>query len=282
MTEHLWSLCLAGVHTVTPANLWLSWSLAPSIVVPLTLALAVGLYGYGARRLPELSDGEVTRRRTWFIAGWLLLALALISPLCRMAATLVSAHMVQLMLLAGPATALLALARPGRALTAAIPAARYRLQPRTAASRPSRVGVATLGYGAAIWLWHAPPIYTAIVSSALWHWLAFAALIAVSLVFWARIVAALRHDIAAALAALLGTLMHTGLLGALLTFAPRILYPVLADGASAWHLEPLQDQQLAGLIMWVGGGVFYLLAALLGCTLWLRMASAGGAAPARG
>jgi cytochrome c oxidase assembly factor CtaG len=54
-----------------------------------------------------------------------------------------------------------------------------------------------------------------------------------------------------ALAALLFTLMHTGFLGALLTFARDPLYAETRD---------LQDQQLAGLIMWVAGAVPYLIA----------------------
>jgi cytochrome c oxidase assembly factor CtaG len=52
--------------------------------------------------------------------------------------------------------------------------------------------------------------------------------------------------------------IHNGLLGALLTFANAPLYRYHATGA--WGLSPLEDQQLAGLIMWVPAGIIHLLA----------------------
>jgi putative membrane protein len=282
---HLWTLCLAGLHVVTPANLWHAWSLAPPVIVPLMLALAAGLRGYAITSAGAGANvREIAARRNRFLAAWLLLTVALVSPLCRLSATLVSAHMVQLMLLAGPATALLALALPGQ-LAAALPLRWLRIQPAApaadGAAAPPRLAVVTLGYGGMIWLWHAPPVYAAILESPVWHWLAFAALIWVATLFWVRVVAAHRHHAAPAVMALATTLMHTGLLGALLTFAQRPLYPIVAEGAAAWHLEPLQDQQLAGLIMWVGGGAFYLLAALVLCAAWLRALDAADTTPGR-
>lgn len=274
--EHLWSLCLAGVSLTTPDDVWQSWSLAPAVVIPLLLLLLAYLRGYRAlfRRSAPATAQELRRCRTWFAAGWLLLAVCLMSPLCRLSATLVAAHMVQLMLLVAVAPALLDLGRTGAVLTAAVPRpwlARSAASARHALSPP--LGLLTFGYGALIWLWHAPAVYTVIQTSAGWHWLAFATLIWLSTLFWQGIVGAHRHRPAAAVGALLTTLIHTGLLGALLTFSPQALYPVLADGARAWSLQPLHDQQLAGLIMWVGGGALYLLAALLLCASWLNAMS---------
>jgi putative membrane protein len=280
--EHLWSLCLAGVHPVTPGGLWHAWSLAPSVLVPLAALLVLGLRGHtvmgGADRATVPAD--VRRRRTCFLAGWLLLAISLVSPLCRLSATLVSAHMVQLMLLVGPATLLLAIGRIGPALAAALPT-RSRKVGQPAARHAGRLGITTAAYGLAIWLWHVPAAYDAILTDPIWHWLAFAALIAVSIRFWAGVVDSRPTQVGSSVAALLTTLIHTGLLGALLTFAARPFYAVLADGAAAWGLTPLQDQQLAGLVMWVGGGVFYLLAALVLCAVWLRAVSSADAAAGR-
>ena len=55
------------------------------------------------------------------------------------------------------------------------------------------------------------------------------------------------------------TMMHTGLLGALLTLAPRDAYPLQTHDAPLFGLTPLEDQQLAGLFMWVPGGAIYLV-----------------------
>jgi cytochrome c oxidase assembly factor CtaG len=62
---------------------------------------------------------------------------------------------------------------------------------------------------------------------------------------------------------------HTSLLGALLTFAPRVLYGVQTMHAGDWGLTPLQDQQLAGLVMWVPAGTIYAGAALAFAALWI-------------
>jgi cytochrome c oxidase assembly factor CtaG len=72
--------------------------------------------------------------------------------------------------------------------------------------------------------------------------------------------------------------LASGALGALLTFAPSVLYPIQAVGARGWGLTPLQDQQLAGLIMWVPAGVVYVLTAAV---LFLKWMSAMDSAVAR-
>ena len=56
------------------------------------------------------------------------------------------------------------------------------------------------------------------------------------------------------------TVIHSGLLGALITLAPRPLYATYAGNAA--FQEALADQQPAGLIMWMPMGTIYLFAAL--------------------
>ncbi|HEX5868120.1 MAG TPA: cytochrome c oxidase assembly protein, partial [Beijerinckiaceae bacterium] len=72
-----------------------------------------------------------------------------------------------------------------------------------------------------------------------------------------------RRRIGPALAASFATLMHGGLLGALITMAPYSLYGWYRGRAELWGLSPLEDQQLAGLLMWVPMGIVYLAACLL-------------------
>jgi cytochrome c oxidase assembly factor CtaG len=67
-----------------------------------------------------------------------------------------------------------------------------------------------------------------------------------------------------------GTALHTSILGALLTFAPTLWYPVYEGTTYAWGLSALEDQQLGGLIMWVPAGVLYTVAGLLLIGAWLR------------
>jgi cytochrome c2 len=64
--------------------------------------------------------------------------------------------------------------------------------------------------------------------------------------------------------------MHSGLLGAALTLSPRAWYPAHAATTGAWGLSPLEDQQLAGLIMWVPASVIFVAAGLFYFALWIK------------
>lgn len=244
------SLCVTGAMQVAPATVWQSWSLSPWTLAPLALVLAAGplLHGTSNR---EADSRVAAPPRLWFMLGWLALALAFVSPLCRLAATLVSAHMVQHLTLVIVAPALLAMS--------------LRFKARSDLTLP-----ATFAYGMAIWIWHAPPVYAAIVTHPAVHLLGYLLLIGVACCFWFQVLRANEERRGAAAMALAATALHTTLLGALLTFSPNVFYPVLAAGAPAWGMDALQDQQLAGLIMWVPGGVAYA-----GLALWLSLAAMG-------
>jgi putative membrane protein len=66
------------------------------------------------------------------------------------------------------------------------------------------------------------------------------------------------------------TALHSGLLGALITFANRVWYPAYLTRTSAWGLTALEDQQIGGLIMWVPAGLVYIVAGLALFAGWLR------------
>jgi cytochrome c oxidase assembly factor CtaG len=69
------------------------------------------------------------------------------------------------------------------------------------------------------------------------------------------------------------TMLHTSILGALMALAPRVLYTAQTATALDWGLTPLEDQQLAGLIMWVPAGTIYAGAALALAAIWVRHSS---------
>lgn len=265
--DTLLSLCLASLPATTPGNFAAAWSFAPQVVIPLLAAL--GLYAEGLRRT-RAGGGHVEGYRVaCFAGGWTILALTLVSPLCRLSATLVAAHMVQHVLIVAVAAPLIVLGAPGRIMAAVWPlrAGERRqtgLAPSPTFTARSDFGIAiTLTYGLAIWLWHFPPVYAVVLLEPLTHTLAYALLVALSLLFWTSVIHMSRegHGLRA-VPMVLATLIHTGVLGSLLTFSDRIWYPVLAGGAASWGLTPLDDQQLAGLIMWVPMGTLYLFAGL--------------------
>lgn len=65
------------------------------------------------------------------------------------------------------------------------------------------------------------------------------------------------------------TMVHTSILGALIALSPRLLYVLQTKDAPVFGLTPLEDQQLAGLIMWVPAGAIYAGAALALAALWI-------------
>jgi len=268
--------------SLEPSDLWRAWSFEPGIVLP--LALAAGLYARGLRALwRQAGAGHGIRR--WqaaaFAAGWLVLAIALVSPLHELGETLFSAHMAQHELLMAVAAPLLVLGRPLLPFLWGLPMA-WRRDAGHWTSRPAMrsawhaltlPSIAWTVHALAIWVWHAPRLYDAAVTSDVVHALQHASFLGSALLFWWALIhgrnGRLRYG--ASVLYVFTTALHTTALGAVLSLASQPLYPAYAATA-AWGLTPLEDQQLAGLIMWVPAGIAYLVAALALMAEWLREA----------
>jgi putative membrane protein len=255
--DPLLSLCLAARPGVTPADVWSSWSLAPQIVLPLLLAALA--YGRGWRA------GRPTRwQAAAFAAGAALLVLALVSPLCRLAASLASAHMVQHVLIVAVVPPLLIMSRGLATVRQGLRA----VAPREPGGWLDHPGLASAVYALAIWLSHAPVIYEAALLEPALHLLLLASQLGAGLWFWQVLLGAVaatgdqRARSGGALLMAFSTFMHTSLLGALLSFAGAPWYPLYELRPQAWGVTPLADQQLAGVIMWVPMSAVYLAAGL--------------------
>ena len=175
-----------------------------------------------------------------FWAGMAVLVLLFVSPLCALSSALFSVRVVHHVLLTAVAAPWLLWGMPRLAIRGSAPlwAAAHILL---------------------FWIWHAPAPYAAALSSDLIFWTMQLSLLASALAFWG----ALRRAAApTAILLLLAMMVQMGLLGALITFAGAPLYPPHAVSTFAWNLTPLEDQQLAGLIMWAPAAAFYLAAAL--------------------
>ena len=203
--------------------------------------------------MPSLRRGASGAEQRYWLLGCGLLAVALVSPLCRLAATIAWAHMVQHLILIILAPLPLALGLRSR----------IRSWFQQGRHRESLASLSTLLLGGAIWISHAPGIYEAALINEAIHLAVLAALVGSALLFWSSALAApsLR-----AMSMVFVTILHSGLLGALLTFSSRLWYPVFGAGPQIWGLTPMEDQQLAGLIMWVPMG---LILAAVGLWLWL-------------
>jgi putative membrane protein len=202
------------------------------------------------------------------LLGESVLVVALISPLDQLGGTLLSAHMAQHGLLVAAAPPLLLLGKPGVAFAWALPTGWNRISVLAGATRLtallSRPLVAAVLHGLAVWIWHAPNLFDAAVEREWLHALEHASFFGTALLLWRAVLVQPRRQAGPALGAALATLLHSGLLGALLTMAPYPLYSWYRDGRTElWGLSALGDQQLAGLLMWVPLGVFYFAACLV-------------------
>lgn len=268
---------------LAPHDLWISWNWDPWIVV--SLALSGWLYGWGIRRLWQASSVGAGIR-TWeaiaFWVGWLSLFIALVSPLDPLGEILFSAHMVQhevLMLIAAP---LLVLGRPLAVFVWALPLSWRRASGRSVKRSwvqefwrvLTHPWSAWIIHAAILWIWHAPGFFQAALADNLIHTLQHVSFLASALLFWWALIRGRQGaaSYGAAVIYIFTTAIHTSLLGALLTFAPTVWYPLYAQTTAPWGLTPLEDQQLGGLIMWVPAGLVYILAALIFLALYLREA----------
>jgi putative membrane protein len=258
------------------------WTLDLAITGP--LALLAALYAAGTARLwRRAGRGHGTRLHEvlLFAAGWTMMAGALVSPLHALSRELFAAHMIEHELMMLAAAPLLVLARPLGPLLWGLPlswrrglggAARLRVIAGLWGALALPL-VATALHGAAIWLWHEPRLFAAALRIEWVHWLQHLSFFLSALLFWWVLLGKREVDHGRAMAHLFVTSLHTSLLGILLTFSPRLWYGPMA-AADAWGLSSLEDQQLAGLIMWVPGGLAYAGAALVLAAKWIQSSKA--------
>ena len=212
-----------------------------------------------------------------FCGGSCALAFALLGPLDAWAAHSFSAHMLQhqaLMLIAAP---LLVAGRPLAVWTWSLRAGdRHRVRaiiasPAWRATWWAMTGLtgATIAQLAALLLWHVPRFFDYAATHAAVHALQHTSFLASALCFWwaVRVPGRGRAEGASAnsgvaIACLFLTMLGTGALGALLTFAPAPWYHGYAGEGPRFAASALEDQQLGGLLMWVPGSVAYLIAGL--------------------
>ncbi len=270
-----------------------AWTFEPWVVA--LMLTSVGLYGAGYLRLRARSQrgrGVRARQLAAFSAGAVALVVALNSPLDALSAALFSAHMLQHELLMIVAAPFLVLGRPLAVWLWALPpgarpaiGAFVRATPCRAVWRGLTHPVfAWLFHATALWVWHAPRLFEAALASPGIHTLQHTSFLLSALLFWWTILGEPAHHFrsahggragsdasrgAHAMLSLFTTMVHTGALGALLTLSPGIWYPAYIETVSSLGFDPLQDQQLGGLVMWVPGGLTYLIAALVIGARWL-------------
>jgi putative membrane protein len=255
----------ADPHALFPFDVW---SLSAMVLAGVIYASGL-LRAFGRRgRLPKAHGAG---RVALVASGFAALAVALLSPLEDWAGELLSAHMVQHVILIAIAPALLVMGRAEPMMAAGLPApmraslARGRARTVARYLAPFATPMpAALIHAIALWVWHAPVAFDAAARDDLLHFIEHVCFFGTALLLW-RALAKCSRDPAAipgGLAANLFTLIQGGFMGALIALAPAPLYAVYAGTTHGWGLTALEDQELAGTIMWVPASLAYLFAAL--------------------
>lgn len=213
---------------------------------------------------------------TAFLCSLGVVFVALISPLHVLSEELASAHMVQHMLLMVVAAPLFVLGSPGLILTWGLEpnwrpfAARWRR--RLDADALGRPALCWMLHATTLWIWHLPVAYQAAAVDPFVHDVQHLSFFGVACLFWRSLLIPSRrlhlHPLAA-VTSLFTTSLHAMLLGIFMALSPVIWYETYVSSTVTWGLTPLEDQQLAGLIMWMPACLVYPAAAAAVLGTWL-------------
>jgi putative membrane protein len=275
----------AAAHTqpATPETLWRSWTIEPFLVLGLLLLGCA--YLFGARALWQRAGygrGIPYWRAAAFLGGLTAIAVALLSPLEAMSASLFSAHMTQHLILILAAAPLLVLGAPITPLLWVLPPdLRQRVARFWKRNRGTRVfsrlfssALAVLvAHAFVIWLWHLPALYDTAIEHRWLHSLEHASFLFTGVLFWWVILpVAGRRVLSPGLGVLYVFLaaMQSSVLGVLMLLSRSVWYEAHQPYVAYWDMTPLEDQQLAGVIMWVPAGTIYAITALWLLASWLN------------
>jgi putative membrane protein len=256
------------------------WTFDPWIVTPLVGCGALFIAGsFVLRRRGTRPQGRGLQT-VLFCAGWISLAGSLVSPLHWLGEHLFTFHMIEHEIIMAVSAPLLVLANPvgpvlwslPRAIRVTVGRAMCHNVVRSTWRWLSEGSHATVIHGIAIWIWHAPILFDAAVNDIAMHRLQHVSFFFSAVLFWWSVFR--RSETGAAAWHVFITMLHTSVLGALMALAPRVLYGAQTATSSAWGLTPLEDQQLAGVIMWVPAGTIYSAAALTMMAIWIKQAGA--------
>jgi len=263
------ALAHGGEHHSHPG-----WTLDPWVTLPLAVLLVV--FVTGRARLTDRS--KTAPRSPWlFLAGWTVLALALVSPLHEGGERSFTLHMIEHELIMLAATFLLAASHSGGILAWGLPGpvrgwvgGGWKAPLAGLWRRLTEPVTATVLQAVVMWAWHAPALFDRALDSRGWHVAQHLSFIVASLLFWTAMLNPRRGGYLLSAACLFLTSLVEGALGALMSLAQSPWYPAYASmGMSGIGLDPTTDQQLAGLVMWIPGGVVHGAAALWLLYKWL-------------
>lgn len=239
-----------------------AWSVEPAVVAPVIAAATLYALGFRtlARRMPERFSAP---RAIAFMAGLAIILVALCSPLDALGHRLLQAHMIQHMLLMLAAPPLIWAGSPTAPLLVGLPRSVRRPVARILAAPTVRrflsglthPAVSWIAFATAFWVWHVPSLYELALADDTWHHVQHLCFFGAALLFWRPVVLAWPARSPwprwAMIPYLVLAEVQNAALAAFFTFSEQVIYPRYGSA--------LQDQSLAGVIMWVPGSLAFLV-----------------------
>jgi putative membrane protein len=217
------------------------------------LTLVATAYGFRALTLSREGRPVATWRLVCFAAGLLLIAVAFISPLDHLGGELLLAHMSQHLLMGDLGALLIVLGLTGPLLQPLLANRwlgwlRYLAHPL----------VALPLWAIDLSVWHIPVLYQSALAHEPVHALEHSCFIGFGVLMWMPLVGPLPQPrwfgLPAKIGYLIGVRFAGTVLGNVFMWSNSVFYPDYAPGEAHWHLSPLTDQSIAGVIMTVEGG----------------------------
>ncbi len=245
------------------ASFWLTdWNWEPSIILGLVLLCGIYLYGVGPLRRRFGWASEIDKRQMMlFLSGAFVIFIALASPLDEIGDRyLFGAHMVQHLLLTLVMPPLVLLGTPGWLLR---PLLEWRLIAFLTRSITKPIP-AYLLFNVIFAAYHVPTLYDLSLQNNTFHIFVHLLLMATAVITWLPILSPLeelpRLPYSHQILYLFFQAIPPTILGAVITFAESVLYPTYLNAPRVFGISAIEDQQAAGLIMWVPGSTIYLFA----------------------
>jgi len=254
----------------------------PLVLAPALVAAVLYVRGFTtlARRMPYRFGAW---RIVAFMAGLGVVLLAASPLLDELSHALLQAHMTQHLMFMLVAPPLLWMGAPVAPMLLGLPQPLRRVVARglgtPAVRRLTRVlAHPAFGWTAfviAFWAWHVPALYDLALSSDAWHHVEHASFFATALLFWRPVIRPWPSRVSwprwAMIPYLLLAEFHNTTLAAIFSFSDRVIYPAYEAVPRPWGLSALDDQSIAGAIMWLPGSIAFLLP-----LLWLILTQVTG------
>lgn len=228
----------------------IAWTFEPGVLLGLLVLALLYLVAWRRARMPGERHPATLARLALFLAGLAAIAGALISPVDSLGDQLMVMHMVQHVLLldVGPILLILGLTK---VLLRPVTRRVHALERR--AGYLAHPAFAVLAYAGFMWLWHIPGMYDAALRNTNVHALEHICFALAGSLYWWHLLSPIRARMRLGglgpVVYMVSTKLLVGVLGIALAFAPTDIYPFYAHHPHYWGLTPVEDQNMAGLLM---------------------------------